>query len=154
MGAKNVEIKIENGEEIIYMPTQSKIKLIVFSVIAVAFIVWYIVVRQQAQTIVSVILVLIALSFAVRAVKEGMRYNATEYVITNKKIVYKYNLLRHDYSELRLDKIERISVKQSFLGRIFNYGSVYIQGANMYSICFKMVVSPDDVKKKISDRLA
>ncbi|MEK6750550.1 MAG: PH domain-containing protein [Pseudomonadota bacterium] len=58
-----------------------------------------------------------------------LRYRSTELGITDKKVVAKYGLIKRDTIELLLPKIESIQVRQSILGRIFNYGSIIVAGA-------------------------
>ncbi len=58
-----------------------------------------------------------------------IRYATTELGITNSKIIAKFGFIKRDTVELLLHKVESIRVKQSILGRIFNYGSIIISGA-------------------------
>lgn len=53
----------------------------------------------------------------------------TELALTNKKVIAKFGFIRRDTIELRLEKIESIRVGQGILGRIFNYGTIFINGA-------------------------
>jgi uncharacterized membrane protein YdbT with pleckstrin-like domain len=52
----------------------------------------------------------------------------TELAITNRRIVSKSGIIRRTTIELRLDKIESITVDQGIMGRILNFGSITISG--------------------------
>jgi len=56
-------------------------------------------------------------------------YMTTELAVTNKKIIAKFGFIRRDTIEILLNKVESIQVKQSLLGRLFNYGSIIVSGA-------------------------
>ena len=53
---------------------------------------------------------------------------ATELAITNKRIIAKSGIVRRATMEMRLDKIESITVEQGFWGRMLNFGSITIAG--------------------------
>ena len=52
----------------------------------------------------------------------------TELVITNRRIIAKFGLISRYTIEINLSKVESISVSQSILGRILNYGDLQIIG--------------------------
>jgi len=54
---------------------------------------------------------------------------STELAFTNKRVVAKFGFIRRKTIELNIGKIESIQVNQSFLGRIFNFGTLVISGA-------------------------
>jgi uncharacterized membrane protein YdbT with pleckstrin-like domain len=58
-------------------------------------------------------------------------YKSTELAVTNKRTVAKFGFISRHTIEMNLSKIETIQVKQSLLGRIFDYGSLIIAGAGI-----------------------
>lgn len=54
--------------------------------------------------------------------------HTTELVITNRRIIAKFGLVSRNTFELNLSKIESIRVEQGILGRILNYGDVFVIG--------------------------
>ena len=52
----------------------------------------------------------------------------TELVITNRRIIAKVGLVSRHTIEINLSKVESISVSQSILGRLLNYGDLEIVG--------------------------
>ena len=55
--------------------------------------------------------------------------------------------------EMRLEKIENVTINQTFFGRMFNYGNVCIQGANRNNITFSNVKNVNEIKKAINNLL-
>lgn len=58
-----------------------------------------------------------------------IRYISTELALTDKKIIAKFGFIRRETIEMNLNKAESIQIKQSILGRIFNFGSIVVSGA-------------------------
>lgn len=52
----------------------------------------------------------------------------TELVITNRRIIAKFGLISRYTIEINLPKVESISVSQTMMGRILNYGDLEIVG--------------------------
>ena len=71
----------------------------------------------------------------------------TEQALTNKRVFKKVGLIRRDTDELIYSKIETVSVKQSILGRIFNFGEVEFTGTGGVYIKFVYVKDPTKVKR-------
>ena len=71
----------------------------------------------------------------------------TEQALTNKRVFRKVGLIRRDTDELVYEKIETVAVKQSFLGRIFNFGEVEFTGTGGMYIRFIFVKDPTKVKR-------
>ena len=71
----------------------------------------------------------------------------TEQALTNKRVFRKVGLIRRDTDELVYSKIETVSVKQSILGRIFNFGDVEFTGTGGINIKFIFVKDPTNVKR-------
>lgn len=58
-----------------------------------------------------------------------IRYKTTELAFTNKRVIAKVGIISRHTVELTISKVESIQVKQSVLGRIFNFGTLVIAGA-------------------------
>jgi uncharacterized membrane protein YdbT with pleckstrin-like domain len=80
-----------------------------------------------------------------------LRYISTELAITNKKIIAKFGFVSRDTIELLLPKVESIQVKQSFLGRMFNYGSVLVAGAGIPQAPVPGISSPIDFRNRFME---
>jgi uncharacterized membrane protein YdbT with pleckstrin-like domain len=52
----------------------------------------------------------------------------TEIAVTNKRVIYKRGFIRIYTAEMNMDKIESVTVTQSIVGRILDYGSIHVRG--------------------------
>jgi uncharacterized membrane protein YdbT with pleckstrin-like domain len=78
-----------------------------------------------ALEIAAAILALLALSAAFRAF---VRRATTELAVTDHRVIYKTGLLARHTIEMNRDKVESVDVDQTFLGRIFGYGTITVRG--------------------------
>ena len=63
----------------------------------------------------------------------------------------KYGWFSTHSDQIKLDKIENITVNYTFWGKILNYGNVCIQSANMNNIYFNNIKDAEKVKKQINE---
>ena len=52
----------------------------------------------------------------------------TEIAVTNRRVISKRGFIRRHTAEMNMDKIESVTVSQSILGRILDYGSIHVRG--------------------------
>lgn len=71
-----------------------------------------------------------------------LKIRSTEMGITNKRIIRKTGVVMRDTTEIRLAKVESVSVKQGFLGRMFGYGDVVISGTGGHGATMKGIREP------------
>lgn len=71
-----------------------------------------------------------------------LKIRSTEMGITSKRVIRKSGVIMRDTDEIRLNKVESVSVKQGFLGRIFGYGDVIISGSGGNDAVMKGVRDP------------
>ena len=86
----------------------------------------------------------------IKAIKKTLQFVTTEYAITEKKLIEKRGIIRVVYYEMKLDKVENITISQTFFGRLCDYGNLCIQGANFNNIYFEYVDDPNSVKQQIN----
>lgn len=89
----------------------------------------------------------------IKAIQYNIDFATTEFAVTDKKVVEKYGWMSVHCDEMRLEKIENVTINQTFFGRMFNYGNVCIQGANRNNITFSNVKDVNEVKKAINNLL-
>ena len=87
----------------------------------------------------------------IQAIKTTVKYRTTEYIVTDQKAMEKYGWISTHTDEMPLTKIENIVVNYSFWGKIFNYGTVSIQGANGNNINFKNIKNAEFIKKQLNE---
>ena len=75
-------------------------------------------------------------------VREMVRLNTTNFVVTNRRIVLKKGILQVDVDEMNLSSIEGSHIDQSILGRIFGYGSLTVRGRGETQIKFPTMARP------------
>jgi uncharacterized membrane protein YdbT with pleckstrin-like domain len=78
-----------------------------------------------AFRIAAIIFALLGLSSALRAF---IRRAATELAVTDQRVIYKTGLLARHTLEMNRARVESVTVDQTFLGRIFGYGTVTVRG--------------------------
>ena len=73
----------------------------------------------------------------------------TELIITTRRIVHKTGLLNRTVIDLKLGKFESIIIKQSIIGRFFNYGTITITGMSKMQTTVYHIVAPSKFKKQL-----
>lgn len=63
----------------------------------------------------------------------------TEQAITNRRVVFKNELIARKTEEMNLNRVETVEVEQSILGRIFGYGNVKLTETGSSFVIFKFV---------------
>lgn len=71
----------------------------------------------------------------------------TEVVVTTSRMVLKLGLIARSTKEVSLNKIEEISLQQSILGRIFNYGMVTLRGTGVGVIELPNLNDPVELRR-------
>jgi uncharacterized membrane protein YdbT with pleckstrin-like domain len=80
-----------------------------------------------------------------------LKIRSTEMGITSKRVILKSGVIMRDTAEIRLSKVESVSVKQGFLGRMFGYGDVVISGSGGNDAVMKGVKDPLSFRGKVQD---
>ena len=89
--------------------------------------------------------------FLVALIKTIIIFLTTEIVVTNFRIIAKSGWISIDQFELQVKKLESVSTKITFLGRILNYGHVTFHGTGSASNAFKYIKDANEFKKEASD---
>lgn len=80
-----------------------------------------------------------------------LKIRSTEMGITSKRVIRKSGVIMRDTSEIRLNKVESVSVKQGFLGRMFGYGDVYVVGTGGNCAVMKGVKDPLAFRNRVQE---
>lgn len=86
-----------------------------------------------------------------RLIKKIFYKISTELVVTNKRIVYKTGFIKRKTVELSAKQIEGLSLKQSILGRVFNFGDISMYGTGGVVTPINDVDTPLVFRKKASE---
>ncbi len=73
----------------------------------------------------------------------------TEIVVTTNRLIYKRGLIARNVGEMNVDRIESISVIQSFWGRIFDFGRLIIHGMGVGTITMPNLAEPIRFRRAI-----
>ena len=76
---------------------------------------------------------------------------SSEFVITNRRIIIKTGFIARNTFEMNLSKIESVNVDQSFMGRIFGYGSMTIIGTGGTREAFHNIQKPIEFRKAFQE---
>jgi uncharacterized membrane protein YdbT with pleckstrin-like domain len=79
----------------------------------------------QALVYVAGLLAVVAVASAIMRV---VLYTTTEFAVTNKRVIAKFGFLRRHSLEVNLDKVESVTVNQSFTGRLLGFGTLRVRG--------------------------
>ena len=99
-------------------------------------------------------LILAGLFFPFKVINALIVFFTTECVLTDMRILGKKGLIRRETIEIHLSKIEGFQVKQSILGRMFNFGSVTITGTGGLKNPFQGIANPLDFRSLINEQIA
>ena len=73
----------------------------------------------------------------------------TEIVVTSNRIIFKRGLIARNVGEMSIDRIESVSVSQSFWGRIFDFGRLIIHGMGVGEMVMPNLAEPIRFRKAI-----
>jgi len=77
------------------------------------------------------------------------RVGTTEMIVTPRKIVFRSGFFSRQTIEMVNSKIETVQVDQSFLGRIFDYGTIVITGTGGSLEPIAMIAHPRQLQQAI-----
>ena len=77
----------------------------------------------------------------------------TELALTNKRIIAKFGFIRRSTIELRLEKVESISINQGLLGRLLGYGTVVVKGTGGTGTPIPSIKKPLDFRRIVNNFL-
>ena len=86
-----------------------------------------------------------------RVVYTFFRNYSVEMAVTNYRVVYKIGIFNVHTEELVNSRIEAVSVRQSIMGKILNYGSIYFSGTGTSKVVFKKVYAPWWIKAQTEE---
>jgi hypothetical protein len=76
-----------------------------------------------------------------------LRLATTEVAVTNRRIIGKVGLISTNSLDLRLAKLEGVSIRKGLLGALFNYGSITVAGSGSTRTMFPGMHNPEDLRR-------
>ncbi len=80
-----------------------------------------------------------------------VRKATTEIAITDVRLIYKRGVIARQVGEISIDRIEGVTVLQSILGRMFNYGRVAIRGMGVGQIVLPPIEDPVGFRQAVEE---
>ncbi|HWX55798.1 MAG TPA: PH domain-containing protein [Verrucomicrobiae bacterium] len=74
-------------------------------------------------------------------------------VVTNQRVIIKTGFWSHKTTEMFLNRVESVSVEQSFLGRLFDFGNVTIHGAGGTPEPFHRIAQAREFQRQIQEQI-
>lgn len=109
---------------------------------------WLTMVRKL-HPVIKLLALLIFLMGVVKFANMLVTKVTTEIVVTTNRLIYKRGLIARNVGEMSIDRIESISVSQSFWGRIFNFGRLIIHGMGVGELVMPNLADPITFRKAI-----
>ena len=96
----------------------------------------------------------IFLVLAVIALGVGyLRWKSIEAAVTTKRIIIKKGVLTQDSLEMSLAKVESIAVSQGLIGRMLDYGTIFICGTGGTEEPFTGIAHPMEFRHQIQQQM-
>jgi uncharacterized membrane protein YdbT with pleckstrin-like domain len=83
----------------------------------------------------------------------GMKRNATEMAVTNRRVIVKVGLVGRRTVEMLLSKIESIEVKETGMGRMLGYGTIVVIGTGGTPEPFYKVAHPLEFRNMVQHQI-
>ncbi len=100
--------------------------------------------------IVLLICVVISLVVLVSALIDYLRWNSRQYVITDQRVIHIEGVLNKQVADSSLEKINDLELRQTWLGRIFDYGDIDVVTASDIGVNhLRRLAHPIDFKKAL-----
>jgi uncharacterized membrane protein YdbT with pleckstrin-like domain len=78
-----------------------------------------------------------------------LRYRCSEFAVTDKRVLIKTGIIQRHTLETLLSKVENISVEQSLMGRLLNYGTIQVTGTGSTKETFANIAAPLEFRKQV-----
>lgn len=82
----------------------------------------------------------------------ALEYLASEFAVTNKRVMMREGFFYRHANELRLSAISQVSIEQSLLGQLMNYGVVIINAFGAFD-AFTMIANPVEFQRQVNQQL-
>ena len=74
----------------------------------------------------------------------------TEIAVTDRRVIFKTGFIWRNTTEMHMDKVESVEVKQSIPGRLFDYGDVEIRGVGTGFEPLRKIAKPLELRNHIT----
>lgn len=137
-------------EHIIFQTRQAVLPLLLLVVGITVLGIISVVVLTTANTLALILIAVVALVDTIIL----LSYLNTIYTLTNQRLIYQAGIIGKLTETIENGRVSSLELHQGFLGRIFNYGSIRIEGDNPMSLfTFRLIANPRDRLKQIEGEM-
>jgi uncharacterized membrane protein YdbT with pleckstrin-like domain len=143
------------GEAVVEEARLSRVVYIPAIILFIIYVVLlYEVYNGGAETSIAMPIPEAFLVFAIVAtVPAFIRRSSSEFAVTNKRVVVKVGLVRRHSTEILLRQVEGITVDQGILGRIFDYGTIVIEGTGSDRTPYRGIGGPLKFRLAVQEQI-
>ena len=134
------------GEDVVY---RAKLHPIIFAPAGGIVLLGIIIAIAWSQTI-GLLIGVIGVGMGTIAL---VRYNSTEFAVTNRRVIVKVGALGSRLLEVELNRVEGIDVDQTAFGRLFDYGTIGVRGVGGTEESFPAMAAPLEFRKHVQEML-
>ncbi|MDQ2877611.1 MAG: PH domain-containing protein [Pseudomonadota bacterium] len=80
-------------------------------------------------------------------------YLTTELALTNKRVIARYGVISRNVIDVSISKVEGVTFTQGLIGRIFNYGALFVRGTGAGNVPIKFISQPEIFRDQINQEL-
>jgi uncharacterized membrane protein YdbT with pleckstrin-like domain len=80
-------------------------------------------------------------------------YSSSEFAVTNKRVIIKVGFIQRRTLETLLSKVEGIEVNQSFLARMFDFGTITVTGTGGTREQFANISAPLEFRRQVQGQV-
>jgi uncharacterized membrane protein YdbT with pleckstrin-like domain len=103
-------------------------------------------IQVRQELLVAALFALIA---AVTFIWAYVHYSASEFAVTNKRVIMKVGWVHRHTLETLLSKVEGIGVDQGIVGRMLDYGTIQVTGTGGTKESFNRISSPLEFRRQV-----
>jgi len=145
-----IEKNLANSERIIY---RAKLHWWIYGRGVLLLLLGIVVFALWGKTVVVEIAAgLLALIGLVTLLSAYIRASASEFAVTNRRIMMKTGIASRRLTELQLNRSEGLIIDQGIIGRMFNYGTIIIRTGGLEET-FSPVADPYEFKRQINNAI-
>ena len=104
--------------------------------------VFLLIVAPENAPLPSFLGVIFSLFGVFKLIQAFLYHISTELAVTSKRVVAKFGFIRRNTIELNHRNVESFSVDQSIFGRLFNFGTVHINGTGGVKTPLPAIANP------------
>lgn len=146
-----IEKNLMDGEHIVYEARQHWIIYWLPALLVVIAIVQFVIPTGGAGLLVqccfAVLLVIVAAIWALNI------YGGRKYILTNKRLILKRGIVKRNSLDLVLRRCEGVSISQSIMGRLLDYGTVIVSTGEVTN-SFSHIENPVKFSSMINQQIA